>query len=164
MEQVSLRAWRYEDADRVVQMMNDAAVMQYLTASMPKPYTPRDLWEFIELGKQERRMDRAVLVNGVVAGGIGLSATCMFGYWFGREYHGRGIATQAVRLFLKEVPQNMPECLRLKARVFEPNAASMRVLEKNGFVRIPEQNDPVAAWDGKLYHYACFERAVQDVL
>ena len=53
------------------------------------------------------------------------------GYWIGREYWGRGIATAALRAFLREEPIRP-----LHAHVAVPNVGSIRVLEKCGFRRI----------------------------
>jgi RimJ/RimL family protein N-acetyltransferase len=54
-------------------------------------------------------------------------------YWLGREFWGKGIATQALLSFLDQ------EKLRpLYGRVAEDNIASRRVLEKCGFVLIGE--------------------------
>jgi RimJ/RimL family protein N-acetyltransferase len=50
------------------------------------------------------------------------------GYWIGRSYWGRGIATAALRLFLAVLPARP-----LFARVAADNAGSIRVLEKCGF-------------------------------
>lgn len=50
-------------------------------------------------------------------------------YWLGREFWGRGIATEALRKFLQLLPDRP-----LFARVVFDNAASARILEKNGFV------------------------------
>ena len=49
-------------------------------------------------------------------------------YWLGREFWGKGIATQALGLFLQVVTSRP-----LTARVAKDNLASIRVLEKNGF-------------------------------
>ena len=53
------------------------------------------------------------------------------GYWIGREFWGRGIATQALALLLREVTERP-----LYARVAESNVGSIRVLEKCGFTTI----------------------------
>lgn len=55
------------------------------------------------------------------------------GYMMMPEYCGKGIATEAVRLIVKEAFRRKPY-ERLSAVVYEPNLASVRVLEKNGFV------------------------------
>jgi RimJ/RimL family protein N-acetyltransferase len=49
-------------------------------------------------------------------------------YWIGREYWGRGIATEALRRFLQIV-----ETRPLYARAAKDNVGSIRVLEKCGF-------------------------------
>ena len=50
------------------------------------------------------------------------------GYWVGREFWGRGVATRALAEFLRLVARRP-----LHARVATDNAASLRVLEKCGF-------------------------------
>lgn len=50
-------------------------------------------------------------------------------YWLGREFWGRGIATEALAQFL-----GMIDTRPLFARAAKDNIASIRVLEKNGFV------------------------------
>jgi RimJ/RimL family protein N-acetyltransferase len=51
------------------------------------------------------------------------------GYWIGREYWGKGIATTALEEFLGRL-----ETRPLHARVAKDNVASIRVLEKCGFI------------------------------
>jgi RimJ/RimL family protein N-acetyltransferase len=50
------------------------------------------------------------------------------GYWIDRPHWGRGIASQALSLFLKELPTRP-----LHASAARWNEASIRILEKNGF-------------------------------
>lgn len=50
-------------------------------------------------------------------------------YWLGREYWGKGIATRALSMFLADEPIRP-----LYARVAKDNLASLRVLQKCGFV------------------------------
>ena len=52
----------------------------------------------------------------------------MLAYWIGRRYWGRGIATEAVAVFL-DLETTRP----LHATVAEHNVGSRRVLEKSGF-------------------------------
>lgn len=55
-------------------------------------------------------------------------------YWLGKEFWGKGIATQALTQFLAEVDTRRP----MHARVAKDNPASQRVLEKGGFVIVGE--------------------------
>lgn len=55
-------------------------------------------------------------------------------YWLGREFWGKGIATNALAMFLDA------QCARPSyARVAKDNLASRRVLERCGFVVIAEE-------------------------
>ncbi len=75
---------------------------------------------------------RAVLFEGLVAGHIAKFERLgepEVTYWIGRQHWGRGIATTALSQFLGEV-----EARPLYARAAKDNVASLRVLEKCGFV------------------------------
>jgi RimJ/RimL family protein N-acetyltransferase len=88
-----------------------------------------------------------VLGSGEVAGDIAAwragSGVREIGYRIGRVHWGRGIATAALAAFLAEFPERP-----LYAHVLKTNAASIRVLEKCGFGRLPEgaalDDDPEA--------------------
>jgi len=60
------------------------------------------------------------------------------GYWLGREFWGKGIATRALSLFLERVTARP-----LYAHVIKHNRASIRVLQKCGFTLIGEEGDEV---------------------
>jgi RimJ/RimL family protein N-acetyltransferase len=82
-------------------------------------------------------VSRTVLVDGQVAGNVGsweLDGERYVGYWFGKSYWGRGVATSALSQFL-EVLSTRP----LYAHVAQHNRASIRVLEKCGFRFIGEK-------------------------
>jgi RimJ/RimL family protein N-acetyltransferase len=74
---------------------------------------------------------KTILFDGHVAGNIvswEQSGHREVGYWLGREYWGKGIATAALSEFLGHVKMR-PLC----AYVAKHNKASIRVLEKCGF-------------------------------
>jgi RimJ/RimL family protein N-acetyltransferase len=58
----------------------------------------------------------------------------LVGYWIGREFWGRGLATRALAELL-----GMVNARPLHAYVAKSNVASIRVLEKCGFVEVAEQ-------------------------
>ena len=79
---------------------------------------------------------RTVLADGVVVGNI----LCWVGegerevgYWIGREHWGRGYATAALRLLLREIPDRP-----ISAHIAIHNIGSQRVVEHCGFVRVAE--------------------------
>jgi RimJ/RimL family protein N-acetyltransferase len=74
---------------------------------------------------------RTVVVDGEVAGNVvsfELEGQRLVGYWIGKRFWGKGVATRALSAFLEH------ETARpLYARVATSNVASIRVLEKCGF-------------------------------
>ena len=66
---------------------------------------------------------------------------------FEEAYWSRGIATRAVALFLGEMREKFG-CKTVGAFTFSDNAASLRVLEKNGFAVAEEFEE-----DGRLSKY-----------
>lgn len=74
---------------------------------------------------------QTVLLDGKVAGYIGSwqqEGVRLVGYWIGKEYWGKGVATAALARFLCLVTARP-----LHAHVAKHNLASIRVLEKCGF-------------------------------
>jgi RimJ/RimL family protein N-acetyltransferase len=84
---------------------------------------------------------RAIEVDGEVAGNIGSweqDGRRFVGYWLGRGFWGRGIATAALAEFVQEL-----KVRPLHAWVAASNAGSIRVLEKCGFVEIGSRTTDV---------------------
>lgn len=99
--------------------------------------------EQLLLGSSSTLENTVLAADGSVAGHI-LSwrqdTERFLGYWLGREHWGKGIATAALRLFLR-VEEHRPLC----AHVALHNVASQRVLEKCGLRRV---SGPELAPDG----------------
>jgi len=92
---------------------------------------------------------RAVLLDGKLAGNIGSwleDEKRLVGYWVDRRYWGRGVATEALRLFVAEC-QERP----LNAWVATSNVASTRVLEKVGFIPSGEPHVGPDGTEERLY-------------
>jgi RimJ/RimL family protein N-acetyltransferase len=82
---------------------------------------------------------RTIIHEGQVAGNIvswEQAGEREVGYWLGREFWGKGIATEALRQFLEIVPTRP-----LWAYAAKTNIASRRVLEKCGFTVIGDDSD-----------------------
>jgi RimJ/RimL family protein N-acetyltransferase len=82
---------------------------------------------------------QTILFDGKVAGHIGSwrqDAMRFVGYWIGKEYWGRGIATQALGHMLRIVTERP-----LHAHVATHNLASIHVLAKCGFKLEHEESD-----------------------
>lgn len=86
---------------------------------------------WIKILGDEAVIKRTILYDGQVAGHIvcfGPSGERQVGYWIGKTFWGKGIATRALAAFL-ELVEERP----LYAHVASHNLASLRVLEKCGF-------------------------------
>jgi RimJ/RimL family protein N-acetyltransferase len=84
--------------------------------------------------RDETVVVRAVECDGEVAGNVVSwvhDDERDVGYWIGKEYWGKGIATAALEAFLTELEERP-----LFAHVAEHNAGSIRVLEKCGFANL----------------------------
>jgi RimJ/RimL family protein N-acetyltransferase len=83
---------------------------------------------------------RAILADGVLVGSINIfpvDGMDGIGYWIDRGHWGRGIATRAVGLLIAEVSARP-----LVAHVEIHNTASLRILERHGFVIVDRQMKP----------------------
>jgi RimJ/RimL family protein N-acetyltransferase len=79
---------------------------------------------------------KTIVCGGLVAGNISTFIAPWSGqrevtYWVGREYWGRGVATEALAEFVGQLAERP-----LQARAAADNLGSIRVLEKCGFIRI----------------------------
>ncbi len=72
-----------------------------------------------------------ITLNGIVRGPF---LSCSVGYWVDEGHCGRGLATRAVEA-IKSVAFLELGLHRLQAETLANNAASQRVLERNGFER-----------------------------
>jgi len=80
---------------------------------------------------------KTILFDGQVAGNIvsfEMSGKREVGYWIGKEYWGKGIATKALAAFLDHI-KTRP----LYAHVAKSNVGSRRVLKKCGFTIVGEE-------------------------
>jgi len=77
---------------------------------------------------------KTILQDGVIAGHIIAweeDGQLEITYWIGREYWGRGVASRALADFL-----GMETTRPVRARVAIDNVASLRVLQKCGFITV----------------------------
>lgn len=82
----------------------------------------------------DRLIARAIEVDGEVAGNVvswEQDGRQLVGYWLGREFWGRGLATAALSELVEEL-----DTRPLHAWVATSNVGSIRVLEKCGFVKV----------------------------
>lgn len=82
---------------------------------------------------------KTIVFEGQVAGNVvswEQEGKRLVGYWIGKEFWGKGLATRALAELLVELPMRP-----LHAYVAKTNLGSIRVLEKCGFVASDEEDD-----------------------
>ena len=136
-----LRHFRPEDAASIARHADDREVWINLRDRFPHPYTLDDARAWIaHVATISPANDLAIEVGGEAVGGIGYTPgedisrhSAEVGYWLGRAFWGRGIATASVRALTAGI-LSKPRFNRLHATVFAGNTASARVLEKAGYL------------------------------
>ena len=135
-----LRLWTNDDKAELIALCN-AVDRTYLSARLPNPYTNADAdwWlNMVQLNEGKNGIFRAIVVDGKIIGSISVERNAEnpnegeIGYMLLTEYWSKGIATEAVSQICKTAFREL-SVDRIVAKVHESNAASFRVLEKNGF-------------------------------
>jgi RimJ/RimL family protein N-acetyltransferase len=137
-----LRQWQNSDASSLARYADNPRIAACMRDIFPSPYTIDDARRFITMATGPSPcLFLAIEVQGEAAGGIGIHpledvyhGTAEIGYWLAEQFWGNGIVTGAVRA-LVPVAFDRLEVVRIQAGIFSNNPASMRVLEKCGFVR-----------------------------
>lgn len=134
---VVLRPLRRGDLDDLVRLAGHASVARWTFA--PHPYTRAHGRAALRAGGKGRvRFAIATRRGDALVGVIGVHAidrehaTAELGYWVGAPHRGRGYATEAVRLACAWA-ERRHRLARISAGTFPGNAASERVLRRNGF-------------------------------
>ncbi len=132
-ERLLLRPFRRSDVTEFTRLAGDWAVAS-MTSDIPHPLTERQARAWLKPGRNEVRF--AIELNGRLIGGAGYyrrrSGTAELGFWLGRDWWGRGYATEATRAVLRHgfAVGRLPG---FTSSHFVGNDASAGVLRKLGF-------------------------------
>jgi RimJ/RimL family protein N-acetyltransferase len=137
-----LRPLVLSDAETLASHANDRDVWLNLRDRFPHPYSLRDAEDYIAaVAARPVQTSFGIVIDGEAAGSVSLMLgqdierrTAEIGYWLGRSFWGRGVATEAVRAATLYAFDQLG-MHRVFAVPFGRNPASTRVLEKVGYVR-----------------------------
>jgi ribosomal-protein-alanine N-acetyltransferase len=143
-ERLLLRTWAPEDAPRVRELVDDEDVARYVL-SFPYPYVEGTAEDWIARRLEQAQAGTGVAYavtergTGLLIGSVALHLEARhrrgeLGYWFGKDYWGRGYCPEAVREVLDCAFQVLG-LHKVTASHAAPNVASGRVLEKVGMAR-----------------------------
>lgn len=139
---IKLIPWTQANPDDIARIFTEID-RSYLADGLPTPYT-RDhvekwLSEKVLPNEGTRGLFRIIRVDGRCVGDVQIRCKegayrrdADMGYVLLDEYKGQGVMTEAVGRICAEAFEKL-DLLRISARIYAPNLASRRVLEKNGF-------------------------------
>ncbi len=139
--EIKLFKWDESNKGDLIRICN-AVDRKYLSGRLPYPYTEQSAawwYENVVSGDGKNGIFRAISVDDEIIGSISVelkadiySKDTEIGYMLLSEYSGRGIMTEAVNMIC-ELAFSQLDIVRITGYVLAPNAASQRVLLKNGF-------------------------------
>ena len=158
MGEICLRLFRKEDASQLAENFAKHEITDWL-ANVPDNYTLRDALDFItmRLAQSDDMLTFAIVdsqASDSLLGGIGtrpapeeackaahVDGLLTIGYWVASEHWGKGIAGKAVKQIIDRI-KHASAPSQIGATVLVGNTASIRVLEKAGFVRAAQAPMP----------------------
>jgi RimJ/RimL family protein N-acetyltransferase len=141
LERCTIRPWRLDDAASLAKHANNRKVWLGLRDLFPHPYTADDANEFLRRATSAQPSTNFCIdIDGAAVGGIGIRLgedvhrqTAGLGYWLSEDFWGHGVMSEAVPAVTDYCFENFP-LHRIHAEAYANNPASVRVLEKAGFV------------------------------
>ncbi|CAF1313665.1 unnamed protein product [Rotaria sordida] len=133
-----------EDIPSFVKYFNNPTLHANLLTK-PYPYTTKDGEDFIQKIKLNslslpRIFSIRLQTNNELIGGCGFRRSVKnerrteIGYWLGEPYWHRGLMPKIVKRVIEIIKNEWKNLVRIEAKIFPWNKASMRVAEKCGFV------------------------------
>ena len=142
-----LRQWQESDAPALAKYLNNKKIWDNCRDSLPYPYTSQNY---------------CIEINAEAAGNISFDRgtdverfNAEIGYWIAEPYWNKGIMTQALRQAVSDYC-SQTDVVRIFAKVYAGNFASMRALEKAGFRKTGIQHKACFK-NGQFLDCHCFE-------
>ncbi len=138
-----LRSYRKGDEFSLAKNANNKRLAKNMFEGFPSPYTLKEAKKWVKhslLKNQTEPLTGFVIdIDGKVVGSVGGEINKRkpfilgFGYWLGEDYWGKGIMSEAVKLFTNYIFKQFKQIQRIQAETFPWNKGSQKVLKNNGF-------------------------------
>lgn len=143
-QRLLLRRFGEGDVPAVTRLADDITIYRN-TLKIPHPYTETDARLWLSIQKEQTRTGTGVVFaitgkdDGLLMGACGMELVAdhrrgELGYWLGRDYWGKGYATEAAAAVVGWGFETLG-LARISAARFSDNPTSGRVLEKIGMAR-----------------------------
>ena len=141
-ELVRLRAYRKDDLPKIQMFLNDFEVRTLTQSTTPYPYTLEDeeKWYESNTALKDTYTFAIETLDGVFLGGCGInsidwkSSKVELGILIGnKEYWGKGYGTDAVKLLIKFIFEEM-NINKIYLNVFSHNKRAIKSYKKCGFI------------------------------
>ncbi len=137
-----MRPLEIGDIGEILELVDDNDIVK--NTFVPHPYSAEVAREFVEQAREHWRWDEGFTfaindrLTGQFAGCMGIHPKpkhnrAQVGYWIGKGYRGRGLATAALRLIIQFGFEQLG-LHRIEAGHFTYNPASGRVMQKAGML------------------------------
>ena len=141
-QNLKIRPLSLSDVSQLAQLANNKRIFDNVRDHFPFPYKEDHAEAFIKKTLNENpRQTFGIEYEDALSGVIGLilqedvyRKSAEVGFWIGEPFWGKGVATQALKL-ITDYGFNKLNLARIYAGAFEYNTGSMKVLEKNGFIK-----------------------------
>ena len=142
LNNIQLREFKEDDIPKMATFANNIKVSINMRDAFPHPYTLQNAKDFVDFSNSQSPVTTfAIEWKGEYVGNIGFSLgtdvyrkSAEIGYFIGEPFWNKGITTKAVKL-ITEFGFTTLKVTRIHTGVFEYNTASMRVLEKSGYLK-----------------------------
>jgi RimJ/RimL family protein N-acetyltransferase len=121
----------------LVSQIGDWEIVKWLV-NVPYPYTYDDLEDYL-LISDSNQFDLNIFLGNQLIGRVGLTLDgdnyYDLGYWIGKDYWGKGYATESSKKLLEYVLDKL-DSPKIKSGYFVDNFSSWNVLKKLGFKEV----------------------------
>jgi ribosomal-protein-alanine N-acetyltransferase len=150
-----LRPWGHKDLEQFHALLDDPTLWQYMVEEMPKPFTKSVAADLLAISNDGAHHEvRAISTSSGPVGQVRMlwcspglrPGEAEISYWLGRQFRGRGWATDAVKQTVMAAFHSHPGLCRVVAYVHPDNKGSAAVLKRVGFERFDVR--PSDGWQG----------------
>ena len=166
-DRLQLRPYARGDAPEIARLLNNEEMAHFLMV-IPHPFADSDAlalvkaaWRRLTAGRGFDLLIAVRELGGKPVGSVGLGlhdggARAELGFWVGREYWGRGYATEAARRMAEFAVETLGAA-RLTGTVAADNKASLAVMARLGFAETGRSEKRMSA-SGDLREIVLLER------